>query len=78
MKFRILKDRQSRHSEVAAALVEMALLIALIAVIAIPSVSWIGEGVEANVTATADALAAGGAYHGPCDDQHPEWPACLE
>jgi len=71
MKLQILKNK---HSQAAASLVEMALLIALIAMIAIPSVSWMGESVESKLFEARQGITGEMAI--PCDPGHPTFPDC--
>jgi len=69
MKLQILNQK---NSNAGASLVEMALLIALIAVIAIPSVSWMGESTRDKLAEVAHGVTGEGSFcdpHDPlCDD----------
>jgi len=52
-----MKARRSKiKQEAAASMIEMALLIALVSIIAIPSVSWVGESVDQRLDETAASL----------------------
>jgi len=66
MKFQ--KLLKNKPHEAGASLVEMALLVALIAVIAIPSVSWMGESTKEQLSVAGDHLTGEGAI---CDPQDP-------
>jgi len=71
-----MKARRSKiKQEAAASMIEMALLIALVSIIAIPSVSWVGESVDQRLDETAASL-TGEEIIPPCDPQHPDWPDC--
>jgi len=72
MKFQVLNKKRT---EAAASLIEYTLLIALILLIAIPSIQYGGESVEQRINHAATALEAGGVVV-PCDPLHPDWPNC--
>jgi len=67
-----LKISKNKHSHTGASLVEMALLIALIAMIAIPSVSWMGESVDQKLEYVHEHLTGEGTIQ--CGD--PPLPPC--
>jgi len=58
-------------------MVEYALLVALVALIAIPSVKMVGNGVENKFIDASDEVAGLGQM--PCEPGtgNPPWPACL-
>ena len=62
-------------SQIGASMVEYALLVALIALIAIPAVKGLGKGVEKNFLDAKTELAGVGAIE--CAPGNPEWPGCL-
>jgi Flp pilus assembly pilin Flp len=56
-------------------MVEYALLVALVALIAIPAVSGLGKSVNSKYeTATREVAGAGTIV--TCNAQHPDWPDC--
>jgi Flp pilus assembly pilin Flp len=54
-------------------MVEYALLVALVALIAIPAVKGLGGSVKNKYLEAADAVAGEGQL---CNPQHPDWPDC--
>ena len=61
--------------QLGASMVEYALLVALVALIAIPAVSGLGKSVNSKYeTATREVAGAGTIV--TCNAQHPDWPDC--
>jgi len=69
--------RSPIHAQRGASMVEYALLVALIALIAIPSVKMLGRTVS-NSFDTSTIEIAGVGYLPPCTPGSPTFPACLE
>jgi len=69
--------RSPIHAQRGASMVEYALLVALIALIAIPSVGVLGKSVENKFIDASDEVAGLGQM--PCEPGtgNPPWPACL-
>jgi len=70
-----MKKHSRRKKELGASLVEYALLIALIAIVAIASIRLMGDATEKTFKDLKQKGfdAAGGI---PCDEDHPNYPAC--
>jgi len=66
------KKKQSRSKELGASLVECGLLIALIAVIAIPSLRALGDQVNVTTNLAKDAFGAQGHITGGCPISNPD------
>ena len=66
----VIKNKNGSHKELGASLVEYGLFIALIAVIAIPSLQVLGQNIKANTENLSDALAQGTIHI--CPDSDPD------
>jgi len=58
-------------------MVEFALLVALIALIAIPSVKMLGKGVSNSFEAAKEEVAGAGTFPAPCQFGSPKYLGCL-
>jgi Flp pilus assembly pilin Flp len=61
-----------RHPQRGAALLEYALVVALVAVVGISGVRGLGEKIRLSLQSTALAVGAGSF----CDQNNPDWPDC--
>ena len=65
------------HAQRGASMVEYALLVALVALIAIPSVKMLGTGVSDSFYKAEYELAGAGTFPAPCQFGSPNYPGCL-
>ncbi|MBX9735710.1 MAG: hypothetical protein K2X32_02190 [Phycisphaerales bacterium] len=62
-----------------ASMIEYALLVALVALIAVPSIKMLGNETQLSFENARNAVAGAGQIQptpAPCNDKHPNWPFC--